>query len=103
MTARKLACAAAAAAIVATFIQPAEAATARREPGGAVRFYDDNGNDRGYAWCLYRGGRWFGSWGDCSYFTLPQCREASWPPPGGYCEPNPFAAQVTPPPQRRRR
>jgi hypothetical protein len=34
----------------------AEAASARRQPNGAVRFYDDNGSDRGYAWCRQRGG-----------------------------------------------
>ena len=79
----------------------AEAATAVRERNGALRFYDDNGNDRGYAWCLRRSGRWFGS-SDCSYYTLPQCRAAGQDFPGGECDPNPFslnAKQVKRPPR----
>lgn len=83
--------------------QPAEAATARREPNGAIRFYDDNGYDRGYAWCLRRGDRRFGGWADCSFYTLPQCRAASIGPPTGDCEPNPWASQVTVPPAKRPR
>jgi hypothetical protein len=82
--------------------QPADAATARREANGAIRFYDDNGFDRGYAWCLKRGGRWFGGWSDCSFFSYGQCRAAIIGPPGGDCEPNPFASQVVPEPRRRR-
>src|SRR5919106_4133864 len=74
--------------------QPTDAATARREPNGAVRFYDDNGFDRGYAWCLKRGGRWLGGWSDCSFFSYAQCRAAIIGPPGGDCEPNPWAAYV---------
>ena len=75
---------------------PAESATARREANGAIRFYDDNGNDRGYAWCRRRGSGFTpGSSGsDCSYFTLAQCRASIITPAGGICEPNPFAAQV---------
>lgn len=80
---------------------PADAASARREPNGAIRFYDDNGFDRGYAWCLKRGGRWYGGWSDCSFFSYAQCRAAIIGPPGGDCEPNPFASQVVP--ERRRR
>lgn len=81
----------------------AQAATARREPNGAVRFYDDLGQDRGYAWCLKRNARWFGGWSDCSFYSFAQCRAASFGPPGGECEPNPWAAQVTAPPVRKRR
>jgi hypothetical protein len=80
----------------------AEAATARREPGGAVRFYDDYGQDRGYAWCLRRYDRWFAGWSDCSFVSYAQCRAAIIGPPGGDCEPNPWAAYVTQPPERKR-
>ena len=81
----------------------ARGASAVREPGGAIRFYDDNGFDRGYAWCANRAGRaWAGS-SDCSYFSYAQCRAALWPPPGGDCVPNPWASQVTPPPPKPRR
>ena len=81
----------------------ADAASARREPGGAIHFYDDRGNDRGFAWCAKQGG--FDSFGSsvCNYFSYEQCRAALVNPPGGDCQPNPFASQVTlPPPQRRR-
>ena len=85
-------------------VQPAEAASARREPNGAIRFYDDNGNDRGYAWCRSRGG-----WGsmnppDCSYYTLQQCQAAAAVGAFGlnnYCTPNPYAAQARQPRGRR--
>jgi hypothetical protein len=80
---------------------PAEAATAVRGPGGAVRFYDDRGQDRGFAWCLKRSGRQFSGWSDCRYFSYAQCRAAIIPP-GGDCEPNPFSYEVTPPPPARR-
>ncbi len=83
--------------------QPVEAASARREPNGAIRYFDDNGGDRGYAWCRQRGG-----WGtmnppDCSYYTLRQCQASTI---GAYglgnlCSPNPYAAQVKQPRQRR--
>ena len=83
--------------------QPADAASARREPNGAIRFYDDNGNDRGYAWCRSRGG-----WGtmnppDCSYYTLRQCQAAATFGAFGhssYCAPNPYAAQARQPRRR---
>ena len=81
----------------------AHAATAVREPGGMIRFYDDNGYDRGYAWCAYRGGRHWGGASDCSYFTYAQCRTAMTIPPGGDCLPNPYASQVAGPPQQQRR
>jgi hypothetical protein len=87
----------------AAFALPAEAATARREANGAIRYYDDNGFDRGYAWCLKRGGRWFGGWSDCSFFSYAQCRAAIIGPPGGDCEPNPWAYAVQEPPARRAR
>lgn len=98
----KLPCAIAAAfaaAIVAS--DAADAATARREPNGAIRFYDEFGQDRGYAWCLKRNARWFGGWSDCSFYSYAQCQAASFGPPGGDCEPNPFAAHVPEPPARR--
>jgi hypothetical protein len=81
---------------------PSEAATARREANGAVRFYDDNGYDRGYAWCLRRSNRHASGSSDCSYYTYEQCRAAAYPP-GGDCTPNPWAAYVAPPPARRAR
>jgi hypothetical protein len=83
---------------------PADAATARREANGAIRFYDDNGNDAGYAWCLRRdSGFWPSASGsDCSYFTLAQCRASIIEPMGGICEPNPWASQVVPEQRRHR-
>ena len=103
LTARRMATGTALALLAAaTFAQPAEAASVRREANGALRFYDDNGNDRGYAWCLRRAGRhWSGS-NDCSYFTYEQCQAAKLFP-SGECTPNPWAAYVTPPPARRAR
>jgi hypothetical protein len=88
---------------IAALASPADAATARREANGAIRYYDDNGGDRGYAWCLKRGGRWFGGWSDCSFFSYGQCRAAIIGPPGGDCEPNPFAYYVQEPAPRPRR
>jgi hypothetical protein len=102
MTTRTLIAGAALALLVTgALAQPAEAASVRRESNGALRFYDDNGNDRGYAWCLKRGGRHFAGSNDCSYFTYDQCRAAVFPP-GGDCTPNPWAAYVEPPPPARR-
>lgn len=83
--------------------QQADAAFARREANGAIRFYDDHGGDRGYAWCLKRGGRWFSGWSDCSYYTYAQCRAAIAGPPGGDCEPNPWSYYVTEPPEQPRK
>jgi hypothetical protein len=81
---------------------PATAASAVREPNGAIRFYDDNGFDRGYAWCLSRAGR---NWGnaDCAYFSYAQCRAAIIAPPGGDCLPNPWASRVPAPASPPRR
>jgi hypothetical protein len=81
--------------------QVADAASARREPNGAIRFYDDNGNDQGYAWCRSRGG-----WGsmappDCSYYTLQQCQASAFGTYSSYCMRNPWAAQATQPKRRR--
>jgi hypothetical protein len=99
----KAACAALAlVAIGLSATRPADAASARRDPNGAVRFYDDLGQDRGFAWCLKRNARWFGGWSDCSFFSYAQCRNAIIGPPGGDCEPNPWAAHVTEPPPRTR-
>ena len=81
--------------------QPAEAATARREANGAIRFYDDNGFDRGYAWCLRRANRQSSGGSDCSYYTYEQCRAAIYPP-GGDCTPNPWSYEVTAPPPAKR-
>ena len=80
--------------------QTVEAATARREPNGAVRFSDENGNDRGYAWCRERGGWSSMSPPDCSYYTLQQCKAAAGPF-GNYCMPNPYAARASKPPRSR--
>ena len=83
--------------------QLADAASARREPNGAVRFYDDNGSDRGYAWCRQRGG--FGSMNpaDCSYYTLRQCQASAVDvfSFNNQCTPNPYASQVQQPRRRR--
>ena len=84
-----------------TTTQAADAASARRQPNGAIRFYDDNGNDRGYSWCRSRGG-----WGsmappDCSYYTLQQCQASVFGTFSNYCMRNPWAAQATQPRRRR--
>lgn len=91
-----------------SMVDVADAASARRQPNGAIRFYDDNGFDRGYLWCLRRGGGFgggafgFGGQPDCSYYTLQQCR-ASMIGLSGDCIQNPWAAYVTPPPRARRK
>lgn len=82
---------------------PAEAATARRQANGAIRYYDDNGSDRGYAWCIRHAGRYTSGWADCSYFTFEQCRAAIGGPIIGSCEPNAFSYEVQPPPGKQRR
>jgi hypothetical protein len=82
---------------LAALCPPAGAVTARREANGAIRYYDDNGNDRGYAWCMRRSGRSYSGWSDCRYFSYEQCR-AEVPPFGGDCEPNAFSYYVQPPP-----
>jgi hypothetical protein len=102
-TAISAGCAALALLCIGALARPAEAATARREANGAIRYYDDNGFDRGYAWCLKRGARWFGGWSDCSFFSYAQCRAAIIGPPGGDCEPNPFSYYVQAPPAKRAR
>lgn len=81
----------------------ADAASARREANGAIRYYDDNGFDRGYAWCLRRGGRDFSGWADCSYFSFEQCRASAVGPIIGSCEPNPFSFYVQAPQGKPRR
>ena len=81
----------------------ANAATARREAGGVIRYYDDNGYDRGYAWCLRRSGRAYSGWADCKYVSLEQCRASSFNSTFGSCEPNPFSYEVQAPPARPRR
>lgn len=102
-TATMTACAALALLATGAFSLPADAATARRNANGAIRYFDDNGFDRGYAWCLKRGGRWFGGWSDCSFFSYAQCRAAIIGPPGGDCEPNPWSYYVQEPAPRSRR
>jgi hypothetical protein len=101
-TAIRLVYAAIAITVAALASPPATAASAVREPNGAIRYYDDNGFDRGYAWCLSRAGR---NWGnaDCSYFSYAQCRSAIIAPPGGDCLPNPWASHVSPPANAPRR
>ena len=81
----------------------ANAATARREANGAIRYYDDRGQDRGYAWCLRRSGRAFSGWADCRYFSYEQCRASGFGPGFSSCEPNPFSYEVQAPPARPRR
>jgi hypothetical protein len=68
-------------------LQASDAASARRDSNGWVRYYDDHGGDRGYSWCFHEG--------SCAYNTLEQCRAAI----SGYraiCELNPWAASVVP-------
>jgi Protein of unknown function (DUF3551) len=64
-------------------VVPAEAA-----PRGPVRFYDRNGGDRGYLWCLKAGLEIF----DCNYFTKAQC-DMSASARRVYCVVNPFAVE----------
>ena len=66
-----------------------DAASLRHQPNGAVRYYDDSGYDRGYAWC--RSG---GSATRCDYFTVEQCRASG--VPNATCVPNPFSFYVKP-------
>ena len=95
--------AAGAAVALAAFCAPADAASARREANGAIRYYDDNGFDRGYAWCLRRAGRYTSGWADCSYFSFEQCRASAVGPIIGSCEPNPFSYYVQAPQGKPRR
>lgn len=75
--------------------QQVEAATLRTEPNGAVRFYDDNGNDRGYSWCKSASGTL-----RCDYYTLEQCRAAALP--NNTCTPSAWSYQMRVPEQRLR-
>jgi hypothetical protein len=70
---------------------PAHAASVRTEPNGVIRFYDDNGYDRGYAWCLSGGGSSFGT-PVCDFDTLQQCQSSG--SPGRNCTPNPSSYYV---------
>ena len=74
-------------------VQPAGAASARQS-NGIVRFYDNNGSDRGYLWCLRSGGYSGGGSADCSYYTFEQC-QATMYGNGGDCVRNPWS-YVTP-------
>jgi hypothetical protein len=100
---RRLLVAAGAVLALASTCVAASAATARREAGGAIRYYDDGGFDRGYAWCLRRGGRAYSGWADCRYVSFEQCRASSFGPTYGSCEPNPFSYEVQAPPAQPRR
>ncbi len=62
--------------------------SAEAAPRGPARFYDQNGGDRGYAWCLKAGLEIF----DCSYFTLAQCNQSA-STRRVYCVLNPFAVE----------
>ena len=94
------ACAAAAVLSIGVLVaQTANAASVRVQPNGAVRFYDDQGGDRGYAWCLYGGGSGLGI-PVCDYYTLDQCRASG--VPVGDCTPNPWSYYVRAPRQRLR-
>jgi|SRR5436190_1733122 len=75
--------------------QQVEAASLRTEPNGAVRFYDDAGQDRGYSWCKGAGGNV-----RCDYFTLEQCRAAA----AGVttCTPNAWSYRASVPVQQLR-
>jgi hypothetical protein len=76
-------------------IQSADAASARRQPNGAIRFYDDYGQDRGYAWCLNSGASGLGA-AVCDYYTLDQCRGSGYGGTGD-CVPNPWSYYVIDP------
>ena len=67
--------------------QPADAASVRRAPGGSIHYYDDNGYDRGYAWCGSASGTT-----RCDYDTLEQCRAAG--KPNINCAPNAWSYYV---------
>lgn len=71
-------------AVLAAASVPADAAT--RAPRGPTRFYDENGNDRGYLWCLKAGMEIF----DCNYFNKAQC-DMSASGRRVWCVVNPFA------------
>lgn len=77
--------------------QSAEAAYARRAANGAIQYFDNSGNDQGYAWCLQRSGRAYGGMLDCSYFTLAQCQASMAGSFGGGCQRNPWARLVASP------
>ena len=94
----KTGCTAAVLAIGFLAAHPADAASVRREPNGAIRFYDDNGNDAGYKWCGLDSGNSFGA-PVCDYYTREQC-EASGSPQSD-CTPNPWSYYVTVPRQGR--
>jgi len=103
LVSRPLLAAAGAVLVLAATCVAAGAATARREAGGAIRYYDDGGFDRGYAWCLRRSGRAYSGWADCDFVSLEQCRASSYNSTFGSCEPNPFSYEVQVPPARPRR
>ncbi len=86
------ACAVAAVLSIGLLAEPASAASVRRDPNGAVRFYDDRGQDRGYAWCR-TGGFLSGGASGCNYYTIEQCRGSGFSG-GGYCVPNPWSYYV---------
>ena len=73
--------------------QQVQAASLRTEPNGAVRFYDDSGNDRGYSWCKSASGTL-----RCDYYTLEQCRAAALP--NVTCTPSAWSREVRVPAQR---
>ena len=77
---------------------PAETVRVQTEPNGAVRFYDDQGNDRGYEWCLNGGGSGLGV-PVCDYYTLDQCRASA---VSGDCVRNPWSYYAELPRQRLR-
>jgi hypothetical protein len=79
--------------------QPAEAVSVRTQPNGAIRFYDDQGGDRGYEWCLQGGGSGLGI-PVCDYYTEAQCRASL--VNVGFCVRNPWSDKVQLPPQRLR-
>jgi len=75
--------------------QNVEAASVRTQPNGAARFYDDNGNDRGYSWCKSASGTL-----RCDYFTLEQCRAAALP--NVTCTPSAWSREMSVPAQQLR-
>lgn len=62
--------------------------SAEAAPRGPVRFYDQNGGDRGYLWCLKAGMEIF----DCNYFNKAQC-DMSASGRRVWCVVNPFAVE----------
>src|SRR5262245_26537120 len=67
----------------------ADAASVRRGDGGSIHYYDDQGYDRGYAWCGSASGTV-----RCDFDTVDQCRASG--KPNINCAPNAWSYYVRP-------